>query len=400
MRITVGFGGSLGTAPRSRSRRNLPSCASNSEPIPVLIGQQILPPYRLALMQALTASSKIKMTIAYGEALPGSALDSLREPPKVNRLTVHNHFWKKTDKMVYQTGLMRQIRTGKYRVMVAEYNPRVLTNLAACLYAKSLGMQFIWWGHGIRPRTSPKLIPLYQKMASLADAMILYSGPGADQLAELGVPREKMFVAWNAIDIDDINAHAQAWEATTRTRVLYIGRLIAEKKIDLLIRAFALALPKLPPEAKLTLVGEGPERQHLEDVVKELKIESKVEFAGSMYGQADLAPYFNTSWVSVSPGYIGLSAIHSLGYGVPMLVADKEPHSPEIAAIEDGVNAQYFTANDPQALADGLVRMASQPGKLAEMSQAGRLRVQQQFSIPAMVQAFEQAVAYACRDHS
>src|SRR5581483_7439328 len=145
-----------------------------------------------------------------------------------------------------------------------------------------------------------------------------------------GVPKNKIFVAWNSIDIDEIDSLVQHLPMTRRNRVLFIGRLIPEKKPGLLIEAFANASSRLSSDIVLTLVGDGPERTNLERLVRQFNIDDRVEFVGSTYNQDQLAPYFNTSWISVSPGYIGLSAIHSMAFGVPMLVADKEPHSPEI----------------------------------------------------------------------
>ena len=182
-----------------------------------------------------------------------------------------------------------------------------------------------------------------------------------------------------------------------RKRILCISRLIAEKKIDLLIRGFQKAAAFLPASVRLTLIGDGPERETLQKLANSHSSGSRIEFIGSVYDQSQLAPYFNDSILSVSPGYIGLSAIHSMAYGIPMLVADKEPHSPEIAIVESGINAEYFHANNADDLAQKLISFVEERQTAERMGQAARCSVQKQFSVDAMAEAFEQAIAYAHR---
>jgi len=214
---------------------------------------------------------------------------------------------------------------------------------------------------------------------------------------ELGVPASKLFVAWNSIDTEEIERLIEPRPFAKRQRILCISRLIAEKKVNLLVNAFHKATAVLPPTIRLTIIGDGPERANLEKLVEMHSLGSRVEFVGSVYEQTKLAPYFNDSVVSVSPGYIGLSAIHSMAYGVPMLVADHEPHSPEVAAIEDKVNAQYFSANNVDELAKQLLDFVREPQTAEKMGQAAFRKIQEGFSVEAMVRSFEQAVAYVHR---
>jgi hypothetical protein len=61
----------------------------------------------------------------------------------------------------------------------------------------------------------------------------------------------------------------------------------------------------------------------------------------------------------MSPGYVGLSITQSLSYGVPMIVARDEPHSPEIEAMRERFNAITVASDDAEALAGVMVEMAS-----------------------------------------
>ena len=371
--------------------------AAQTTPRRVLILQRILPPYRLAFFQALSRSPLLAVTLACGQASKSNALESVPHPPGVRTRSLTNAYFGKNEQIIVQLGSLSLLASGRYDTVIAEFNPRILTNVLACLSARLRGLKFLWWGHGYRPKSGRFDKWVYRRLAGLADALIFYSASGAEELTQQGLPREKTFVAWNSINLEEIESLIQPTATENRTRILYIGRLIAEKKTALLLRAFARAAAQLDPKTTLTIIGDGPERDHLIALAESLGVAGRVEFVGSLYEQAKLAPYFNTAWVSVSPGYVGLSAVHSLAYGIPMLVADKEPHSPEIAAIEDEVNAVFFSSNGPEALSKAMTDLAGDPAKQKRLSVAAHRGVRQHFSIEGMVQAFEAAVRYAHR---
>jgi glycosyltransferase involved in cell wall biosynthesis len=288
--------------------------------------------------------------------------------------------------------LIRKLRPD---VVIASYDPRFLTNLVGYYAARKLGIKWIWWGHGIRPRDRYHFI--YRKMAKMADAVVLYSGPAADKMALIGVPREKIFVAWNAIDTAEIEEYYRAVPFEQRFRILYIGRLIRGKKVDLLIQGFAAALPRLPDDTKLSIIGNGNEERKLKSLVSELRIESNVEFSGKLTSQDQLAPYFNSSFVSVSPGQIGLSAIHSLAYRVPLLVANKEPHGPEITILEEDKNGCYFATNSVNDLARHLIELSDNRARCELMGEAGQQSINNRFNVEAMVNSFLDAIKYVLK---
>jgi glycosyltransferase involved in cell wall biosynthesis len=229
-------------------------------------------------------------------------------------------------------------------------------------------------------------------LARLADALIFYDAAQQEKFISWGVAREKTFVASNSIETEDIEPLVEERPRNERHRILYIGRLTPRKKVALLIHGFARALSFLPPKATLTLVGDGTERERLERLVHELNLGARVEFVGAMYQQDQLAPFFNSAWVSVSPGCIGLSAIHSLAYGVPLLVAKSEPHGPEQSVLEEGTTCTFFPSENAAVLGEQLVSLANDSARWNAMSIASRQRIQTGFSLAAMVQTFEQAV--------
>lgn len=106
-----------------------------------------------------------------------------------------------------------------------------------------------------------------------------------------------------------------------RSGVLFVGRLVAEKGCDLLLRAFA----RLATQARLTVVGEGPERAALERLAGELGIAERVDFRGPLTGQP-LAAAMQAHRVMVVPTLcaeaFGIVALEGLACGCRMVVAE------------------------------------------------------------------------------
>lgn len=364
----------------------------------VLIVQTIVPHYVLPLFQKLTASIKMNVTIAYGQAPIGASLQNVSNPKGIVVSHVKNIYFNKKNTIRFQLGLLSLLWSRHFDIVIMEFDLHIISNLIGCLLAKCLGLQIIWWGHGIGPRRRRLSKWIRILLIRLSDAVIFYDSENANRFVSWGVDKKKLFIAWNSIDIDEIRPFVIAWDSNDRFRILYIGRLIPEKKVDMLIEGFGHALPyltPLDPRFQLTIIGDGPERKALERLVSKLAITAAVEFTGALYSQQQLAQYFNTAMVSVSPGCIGLSAVHSMAYGIPLLVADNEPHGPEICAVKNNINSLLFSSGNAQDLAQKLIQMAGEPDMMMRMS-AGVLRtIEEQFSMQIMTKAFEDAVQHA-----
>ena len=94
----------------------------------------------------------------------------------------------------------------------------------------------------------------------------------------------------------------------------------------------------------------------------------------------------------VAPGYVGLSLIQSLGYGIPMLIARDEPHSPEIEALAEGENGSLFASDSPDSLAGALVEMVAERQLWLSRREAIAEQVRSTYTVEHMVAAFASAI--------
>ena len=115
---------------------------------------------------------------------------------------------------------------------------------------------------------------------------------------------------------------------------VYVGRLAPEKNLPFLIRAFyGVALTH--DNVRLLVVGDGPEREHLEDRVKHMNISSKVHFTG-MIDYLKIPAYLAASDILVNPSKsetFGLSNVEGMAAGLPVLGIDAPG---TVDNIEDG----------------------------------------------------------------
>ena len=143
---------------------------------------------------------------------------------------------------------------------------------------------------------------MYAWLMRGADAVICQSEAMArDVCAYLGVARAKMLVAENPVDVEGIRA--EAWAARQRkpregcVHVVCVGRLAREKGIDLLLEAWARVVER-DARVRLTVVGEGAERDRLEAMRKRLGLEATVALAGF---QSEIARWLGWADVYVQP---------------------------------------------------------------------------------------------------
>lgn len=161
--------------------------------------------------------------------------------------------------------------------------------------------------------------------------------------------------------------------------VLFIGRLAAAKGVPVLLEAFAKARATYP-DARLTLVGDGPARKELEARTRELGLTDAVRFTG----------YLSQDEVAAELARCDLFALPSFAEGVPVVLMEAMASArpvlttriagiPEL--VEDGVSGRIVAPGDADIFADAMIDILSQPERAARMGQAGRQKVEAEFDV-------------------
>ncbi|SDA36962.1 glycosyltransferase family 4 protein [Sphingomonas sp. NFR15] len=235
--------------------------------------------------------------------------------------------------------------------LVMDLNPRVPHVWLIVLVRRLIGRRTALWGHAW-PRQGQGSRSDYLRglLRSLATGLVTYTETQADELRRL-YPSKRINAAPNALQ----NVAQMHFEhGAQRFRILYVGRLVVDKKPMILLDAF-LRIAAEVPSLTLTIIGDGPERAGIAERASGSPFSDRIEMPGHVSDYERLRAYYAESIVSVSPGYIGLSVTQSFSFGVPMLVSKSERHSPEIEAVRAGFNGEFFETDNVASLSKGLL---------------------------------------------
>lgn len=346
--------------------------------------QRVLPNYRAPFFDLLASACDGGMSLFTGLPRPGEGITTTDRLQVAKYQSGKNiHLLSGNLYLCYQLGLIDWLRNWKPDALIMEANARYLMTPSALKWMHRRGRPVIGWGLGSPP------ISGFRKRLRLSfirqfDAMIAYSQRGADEYAALGFPREKIFVAYNSVSAPPaFLPNHRPWTADHLT-ILFVGRLQARKRIDMLLRACA----QLDSKPRLVIVGEGPERETLESLAKE--IYPSVEFIGARHG-AELKPYFMEADLFVLPGTGGLAVQEAMSYGLPVIVAQGDGTQDDLVRKENGWQIPP-PPGDFEALVSTMKDALSDIARLRRMGEESYRIVKEEINIEKMVETFVQAL--------
>ena len=267
--------------------------------------------------------------------------------------------------LLLQPGAIGLALRGKFHAFVFLGNPFILTTWPAALIARLRGRPVLFWTHGWLRRETGAKGRLRRAFYRLADDLLVYGARARDVGAAAGYPEARIHVIYNSLDYDTQKALRQAITPAPparpsrpgAARFLTIGRLVDALDIGLALEAMALLKADPALDIRLTIVGDGPLRATLERRAAEQGL--PVRFTGAIHDEVRLARLFRDATAVVSPGKVGLLAMHALAYGVPVIThGDPDRQMPEHEAIEDGLTGAFFAHGDAAGLAEAMRRFA------------------------------------------
>lgn len=292
-------------------------------------------------------------------------------------------------RLLWQGGVLADLSAAN--VAILELNPRIITNWIILIMRWLWGRPTLLWGHAWgRAGGSSYRNLLRLLMMRLASGVVTYTHSQRRDLARI-LLNQRLFTAPNSLfarsDFEVTSA-----DTNQLRMIMYVGRLNVAKKPALLLEGFILAVERLPPHIILCIIGDGDESIALRERVRSSGLEARVRLLGHVHNRKILQDYYQQAFCSVSPGYVGLSAIQSFSFGVPMIIADKEEHAPEIEACNAEINSIFFKSDDSRALADALVEAWESRSLWAAKREEIAHWTASRYSIDTMVAALADAI--------
>jgi glycosyltransferase involved in cell wall biosynthesis len=334
------------TVRESPGRRSTIASPRSDPPATALL-QTTIPEYRASIVTALRARLGGQLLVLAGE---NDFEPTVRLTVADLGVVVVPNVYLIGRRLVWQRRCIRRLLQPD--VVVLELNPRVLSSWVVLAVRHIRRKPTVLWGHAWpRSGAASQTDRIRHAMRRLASGILVYTDTQADELSHR-MPKATIRSAPNALYSQRLAVAAT--DTRTARDVLFVGRLVARKKPALLLEAFLAALPSLPDDTSLVFVGDGDLREQLEQRVDIAGAEDRVRFEGSVTDFQALRNLYWDALVSVSPGYVGLSLIQSLWFGVPMIIARDEPHSPEIEAAQDGTNSILVASDSITDLRDAI----------------------------------------------
>jgi len=196
---------------------------------------------------------------------------------------------------------------------------------------------------------------------------------------------EKVIAKWTDDKLEDWQKENSVYG---KKIVLSCTRLIQKNELDKFLVRFQEVLAKVP-DVKWYIIGDGDQRQNLEKIVKEKKLGQNVFFLGEIYEDEELAPWFLTATVMIHPAAIGLSILHSYGYGLPIIThGDYNFHGPEFSALVEGYNSITYEKDNYRDLVEKVIFYLENQQFADQLGLNAKKTVREKFNVNKMVERF------------
>ncbi len=322
----------------------------------------ILPLYRQSIFSAIDQDNDMD-TFFYGGDGSNDGI-ALMDGRSLSGFMGYMRNQYKDKKLIWQKGWHKVLFKG-YSVFILTGNPGIRSNWLVMLYARLTGKKVVLWTHGLYGNESP--LTKWKNMLYMRTAshLLLYGNHAKRLLSQSGYPSSKMSVVYNSLNNDYLKSLRKKYVDPSYMRnvfgndypvVIFTGRLTKHKSLELIIEAIGVLKHQLTG-CNVMFVGEGEARAELEELAQKIGVDDRIFFYGECYDEQMLAVLFQNSRLCISPGNVGLTAIHSMSFGVPVISHDDFSHQmPEAETIRKGVTGSFFRRGDSISLAETMDR--------------------------------------------
>ena len=281
------------------------------------------------------------------------------------------------------------------------HNFRTYQNIVVHKFAKKHKIPYVLQAHGSVPRIIEKkglkyLFDVFFGYKILRDAskVIAVSNVEVDQYVEIGVPKEKIVVIPNGIDVDSFidlpkkGTFRKRYGISEKHIILFLGRLHERKGIDFLIKSYA-ELRKELDDVVLVLAGsDDGYKDKAKILINKLDLTNEVKFIGYINGADKIAAYVDAD-VLVYPAIFeifGLVPFEAIMCGTPVIVTDDCGCGELVRDANCGYLVKYGDVND---LGEKMNFVIENPNKCERLVETGRKYIEENLAWDKIIHRFE-----------
>lgn len=320
-----------------------------------------------------------------------------------NQWRVVKNCWLLKNRLLWQSGILSATRD--VQVVIALGSVNFVSTWVLLLFCKLRRQRVLLWTHGLYGNESRVKLMARRWFYGLSDGLLLYGHYARKLLIEQGFKAERLHVIYNSLDLKQQESvfhsrdvveiqHARVEMFSNTCPVLaFVGRLTLEKKLEMLLHA-AAKLQEQACRVNCLFIGDGSERARLCELATKLKVD--VHFAGEIYDEKCVGRFLMMADLVISPGNVGLTAIHALAYGVPVIThSDYHEQMPEFEAIQDGVSGTFFRHGDAVDLANKIKNwLLSHPMRTQAIAIACREIIKTRYNPDIQADTIIKAISY------
>lgn len=227
-----------------------------------------------------------------------------------------------------------------------------------------------FWGHGWKRSESGIKLSVRKVFYRLANAHFVYGNWAIEYARSVGFSEALFFPIYNSFTSEEslsavlkkTSAEQSELKGSTAVTLIYSGRLTQRHGVERALDAVLQLRAEQQLDVNLVIVGDGPERSALAEMVRD--DEDAALFLGAVYSMEKLSEIYLDADYAISPGASGLNVVQALCFNVPVIAAAGDLNSgPELEAIQHGETGYLYPGHDIEAMKTTILETQSQHGK-------------------------------------
>ena len=385
--------------------------ASSPTMVPVKVGcfTRYVPHYRHGVFELIHRQSGIDFTVAAGKV----AADETIYCPETHGFRFRETSYRRVrlpngkNQITFCPHVLSALVRGEFDVIILSNDILGVDVWLSAILRRWFGVGLVLWGQGIsRPETRVR-VWLRRQLMRRSDACVFYGEAERQTWIDRGFAGERLFVAYNALDTD-VQTHLRNQLGAGRLQEFkrqagldgkrvfaFSGRLVRDKDPAFAARGLSEVVKRVP-DAHLVVIGDGPERVHLEELILRSGLRQNCTLVGAIFEETAIAPFLLSSRAVVIPRAAGLTVQHAFGYGVPVILPAGDPtHGPEARLVVNNETGLHFQLGDVHGLADAIVRLLTDDDLFGRLSTNAAAVIAKRHNKQRMAEGIVMAVRHA-----